>query len=257
MRNWLVVVPARLASTRLPDKPLADLNGKPLLARVVDNLAPLSAAGAAIVAAIDDPKTASACQRNGITFQMTRADHATGTDRCAEVATQPGFADRTFILNVQGDEPFIDPQDLMALCARIEVQARSRETFPATLMGSMYFRCRDQARFASPATVKVVCDAQGNAVYFSRSQIPWDRDNAGLPAEDFLVHMGVYAFHRDALQAFCRLPHGKLEAVEKLEQLRAVEAGWRIVMCEARKESIGIDTPEDLAAARRKMGGHG
>ena len=257
MTEWLVVVPARLASTRLPAKPLADLAGKPLIARVVENLAPLAREGAAIVAAVDDERTAEACRQHGINFEMTSPDLPTGTDRCAEVASRAKWADRDFILNVQGDEPFIEPADLVTLCARFSSATKTSGAHmpPAPRMASLYFRSHDPQRFVAPSTVKVVLDRYHHAIYFSRSPIPHNRDNAGKATSLFLVHMGVYAFQKACLGEFCRLPHGQLEQTEKLEQLRAVEAGWRILMCEAAKESLGIDTPEDLERARQKIAG--
>ncbi len=264
LRNWLVVVPARLASTRLPQKAILDLGGKPMVVRVYENLAPLAQAGAAIVVAVDEERVAAACRQFGVPYLMTSRDHATGTDRCAEVARlyrDPGqsASSRSYILNVQGDEPFIDPKDLISLCTafvaqQVQERALASPHSPvkplATRMGSLCFLSQDAERFAAPSCVKVVCSKDGHALYFSRSPIPHNRDLHGKLAGSFLVHMGVYAFDREALESFCALPPSPLEVTERLEQLRALEAGWRILMHEASGESLGIDTPADLEAAR-------
>ena len=257
LTNWLIVVPARLASTRLPEKAILDLGGKPMVVRVYENLAPLRLAGAEVVVAVDEDLVAAACRQHGVPFIMTARDHATGTDRCAEVARRHPGQSRPFILNVQGDEPFIDPQDLIRLChAFAAQQGRERALGGGSLvtrMGSLYFRSQDAKRFASPSCVKVVCSNFGHALYFSRSPIPHDRDHDGHQTGDFLVHMGVYAFDREALAIFCELPPSPLEKKEKLEQLRALEAGWRILMQQASGESLGIDTPADLEVARARF----
>ncbi len=257
LTNWLIVVPARLASTRLPEKAVLDLGGKPLVVRVYENLAPLMMAGAQVVVAVDDDRVAAACRQHKVPYIMTSRDHATGTDRCAEVARLHPDQSRPFILNVQGDEPFIEPQDLIRLCnAFAAQQGRERAMAggsPVTRMGSLCFRSRDAQSFASPSCVKVVCSNFGHALYFSRSPIPHDRDHGGRLADEFLVHMGVYAFDREALGIFCELPPSPLEKMEKLEQLRALEAGWRILMQQASGESLGIDTPDDLEVARARF----
>ncbi len=250
LTDWLVVVPARLASTRLPDKPILDLAGKPLIVRVYENLGPLIANGAVVVVAVDDERVATVCRDHAIPHMMTSRDHATGTDRCAEVAARQSEA-RPYILNIQGDEPFLAPNDLMRLCGAFAAQKSQTSTMSTRApMASMYLRSHDAQRFIAPSCVKVVCSPSGHALYFSRSPIPHDRDHGGKLAGDFLVHMGVYAFDREALKLFCALPPSPLEATEKLEQLRALEAGWKILMQEASAESLGIDTPADLEAAR-------
>ncbi len=272
LSRWLVVVPARLASSRLPEKPVVDLGGKPLVVRVFENLKPVADLGARIVVAIDDDRVAEVCRTHEVPFVMTSRDHLTGTDRCAEAAriyetgansgvSVAGGMFFSHVLNVQGDEPFIDPGDLIRLCEAFSAQ-QSREkalhgpgnaAHAVTRMASMYFRCRDPRRFTQPSCVKVVCSRSGHALYFSRSPIPCDRDGDGPAAGEFLVHMGVYAFDREALGQFCQLPPSPLELTEKLEQLRALEAGWRILMQEASGESLGIDTPADLEAARARF----
>jgi 3-deoxy-manno-octulosonate cytidylyltransferase (CMP-KDO synthetase) len=204
---------------------------------------------------------AEACRQHGITYEITGPDLATGTDRCAEVASRDRWNNRPFVLNVQGDEPFLDPADLETLCARFKAEVSTGHNMSDSRvprMASLYFRCWDSARWKAQSTVKVVINRASQALYFSRSPIPCDRDRGDKqPEHGFLVHMGVYAFEKSALADFCRLPHGQLENLEKLEQLRALEAGWRILMCEASKESVGIDTPEDLEQARKKYANTG
>jgi len=252
--QWLVCVPARFAAQRLPGKPLQDLGGKPLIVRVCENLAPLAEAGAEIVVATDSEAVERACSDAGVRVQMTRNDHPSGTDRCNEVAQRRA---KPWILNVQGDEPFVDTADLIRLMTTTEtagVDARQGVHQLATLAA----RSLDGRGFASADIVKIICaradaGAPGmRAIYFTRAPAPWERGAAnGMPARGFWHHQGVYAFGRSALAAFCKLGPSPLEETEKLEQLRAIEAGWPVLVVESGKSSRGIDTPEDLEAARR------
>ena len=245
MAAWLVVVPARLASQRLPRKPLADLGGKPLIVRTCENLAPLARAGARVIVATDAVEVEEVCARAGISCASTRADHLSGTDRCWEVASRHPHE---LIMNVQGDEPFAPVDDLVRLAAAFAAR-------PDADIGTLVFPTKDQTVAADPNAVKAVGTAAGWALYFSRAALPYDRDAADrrhLPSS-FLQHMGVYAFRRTRLAAFVALPPSPLEQAEKLEQLRALENGWRILLHEARAYSRGIDTPEDLEAARARI----
>lgn len=245
MSAWLIVVPARLGSERLPRKPLADLGGRPLIVRTCENLAPLAAAGARIVVATDSPEVYEACTGAGIACETTRADHQSGTDRCWEVASR---YPHELIMNVQGDEPFAPTPDLISLAQ--EFAARSEAD-----IGTLVFSTTDQTAAADPNVVKAVGTSSGWALYFSRATIPYDRDSqtrSHRPAR-FWQHLGVYAFRRRRLQAFVALPPSPLETTEKLEQLRALENGWRILLHEARTHARGIDTPADLEAARARF----
>jgi 3-deoxy-manno-octulosonate cytidylyltransferase (CMP-KDO synthetase) len=245
LSNWLIVVPARLQSTRLPEKPLADLAGKPLIVRVVENLAPLTAAGARIVVATDAEKVAAACRTAGFTAEMTRVEHQSGTDRCAEVAAR---SDRTFVLNVQGDEPFVRTDDLRRL---MQVTQQSQTAG----MGTLFFENNNQAMARNPNVVKTLRNARGMAIHFSRLPLPYVRDDAAgdhLPPV-FLQHIGVYSYRRDTILEFVKLPPSALEQAEKLEQLRAVEQGWQILLERATTAGLGIDTPDDLEAARARF----
>jgi 3-deoxy-manno-octulosonate cytidylyltransferase (CMP-KDO synthetase) len=254
MRPWLIIVPARLQSQRLPRKPLADLGGRPLIVRVVENLGPLAAEGHEIVVATDSEEVLRACEDHGIIAELTRESHPSGTDRCQEVASRHSHP---FILNVQGDEPFVDIRELKKLMLAMEVA-------PKADIGTMAHRSLSLADFRDPNVVKVVTSPSGHALYFSRAPIPWggDRsrsltgtldDHATEPA-DFLHHIGVYAYRRDALRRFCELPPSPHETREKLEQLRALECGMTILVELSSKPGRGIDTPQDLEAARAKIG---
>ena len=242
--NWLVIVPARLESTRLPRKPLADLGGVPLIVRVVQNLAPLKDLGAEVLVATDSQEVMAALGRHHMAGIMTRADHMSGTDRCAEAAS--GKA-QPFVLNVQGDEPFIRNSDLISLCKAIEIR-------PEADMGTLVFESHDAMHAKDPNTVKALRRHDGYALYFSRAPLPYSRDgNSDHLPPTIWWHLGVYAFRRERLLAFGHLAPSALEKAEKLEQLRALENGWRIFLAPASEASRGIDTPEDLEAARARI----
>lgn len=243
LKQWLVVVPARLGSTRLPRKPLADLGGLPLIVRVVRNLLPLERAGAEIVVATDSEEVMSVASEHGIKAIKTRPDHPSGTDRCAEVARAKP---QTLVLNVQGDEPFVDTQDLLSLCKAMEAR-------PHADIGTLVYKTRDAALIADPHAVKAVRGHDGFALYFSRAPIPYRRDASTSLPEAAWQHLGVYAFKRERLAAFATLAPSELERTENLEQLRALESGWRIYLEPASSACRGIDTPEDLEAARARF----
>ncbi len=239
---WLVVIPARLGSQRLPRKPLLQINGRPLIRWVWDNLAPLAEAGATLVVATDSEEVATVCNQEQISVTLTRDDHPSGSDRCNEVAARYALP---FILNVQGDEPFVRCFDLFQLMA---ILAASTDSEIATLA----YRSTNKALISNPNVVKIVTDCQRYARYFSRLPIPYWRDfPANANSNEHWLHLGVYAFRRESLENFCALPVSPLEAAEKLEQLRALENNLRIIVVEASHFSCGIDTPEDLARAEK------
>lgn len=240
LQSWLVVVPARLASTRLPRKPLQDLGGKALIVRVVENLQPLAKEGARIVVAVDDPEVESVVRAAGFAAVMTRVSHQSGSDRCAEVAEHHEAA---FVLNVQGDEPFVRTDDLKRLMLQFEKSSAS--------MGSLFVTRQDADGFRDANLVKVVVGDKLRALYFSRAPVPYPRD--GGAHVSWKQHIGVYAFRREALVKFVSMPMGISEGIEKLEQLRALEHGMEIFMFEVDEASIGIDTPHDLEAARARF----
>ncbi|MFW7380433.1 MAG: 3-deoxy-manno-octulosonate cytidylyltransferase [Oligoflexus sp.] len=237
-QDWLIVIPARLQSTRLPEKPLADLGGKTLIVRVFERLRPLLKDGAKIVVGTDSEKILKVCQDNGIDVLLTNPQHPSGTDRVYEVAAKE---QRKYILNVQGDEPFINIADLKKLCLKL-CQEKNPE------MATLIYRNLEEKDFHNPNCVKVVRQG-GYAMYFSRASIPFPRDGV---FSGFWQHLGVYAFSFPTLKKFCGLPTSELEQIEKLEQLRALENGIRIVISEADQASLGIDTPEDLEEARAR-----
>ena len=239
-----VVIPARYASTRLPAKPLLDLGGKPMVARVAERA--LLSGAEEVWVATDHPEVMEASTRHGLSVLLTRTDHPTGTDRLAEVVEQRGWDDETIIVNVQGDEPLIDPE----LIAQMARQLAESGADIATVAHPV----DNAADFANPNIVKVVCKADGDALYFSRALIPYARDhfaqNPGmdsLPAEmPAYRHIGLYAYRARFLRAYARLTPSPLERVEALEQLRALWHGYRIsVLISAQLPIPGVDTPED------------
>jgi 3-deoxy-manno-octulosonate cytidylyltransferase (CMP-KDO synthetase) len=245
--GFTVIIPARLASTRLPNKPLADLGGKPMVVRVAERA---RASGASrIIVATDAPSILAACEAHGIEACMTRADHPSGTDRIAEVALTLGLAPDEVVVNLQGDEPLIDPS-LLAACA-----ARIRDGVP---MATVAHPIHDLADVFNPNVVKVVLDKAGRALYFSRATIPWHRDafaatQDSLPAGYApLRHVGLYAYSNAFLQAYPALESSPLETIEALEQLRVLWHGVPIaVHITDSAPPAGVDTPDDLERVRR------
>lgn len=226
------IIPARYASTRFPAKLLVDLCGKPLLQWVWEAVSGTGLFSEVLIAT-DSPLILAAVAGFGGRAALTRADHASGTDRVAEAA---GGLDAGIIVNVQGDEPLIRPEALASL-----LQAFAD---PAVGMASLMAPLSDPERIRDPNAVKVVTDSRGDALYFSRSAIPHDRDGSGY--DGYRLHVGVYAYRRETLLRFVALPQGNLERVEKLEQLRALEHGIPIRMVETDFAGVGVDTPEDL-----------
>lgn len=248
MTAFRVVVPARFASTRLPGKPLADIGGRPMIVHVWSRGV---ASGAADVwVATDDERVRAAVEAAGGQALMTRADHASGTDRLAEVVESLGWADDDIVVNVQGDEPLIEPGLIRAVA---ETLAADAEASVSTAAHAIH----DAESFFNPNVVKVVCDARGHAMMFSRAPIPWARD-AFAVARDVLPsalpvlrHVGIYAYRAGFLRAYARLAPSPIEGWEALEQLRVMWHGHRIavrVVDEA--PAAGVDTPEDLERVR-------
>lgn len=242
-----MLIPARLASTRLPRKPLADIAGAPMVVRVAQRAAHSSARR--VVVAADDPDIVAACDAHGVQALLTRVDHATGSDRLAEACALLGLADDEIVVNVQGDEPLIEASLIDACAATLGQLA-------GCVMGTAAHAIHDPVEFANPNVVKVVCDAAGRALYFSRAPIPWWRDGYGagiasLASPPPLRHVGIYAYRVGFLKRFPSLPASPLEAVESLEQLRVLWHGERIaVHVTESRPGPGVDTPEDLARVR-------
>lgn len=243
-----VLIPARLASTRLPDKPLADLAGVPMVVRVAQRCR--EAGARAVVVAADSPRILEACQAHGVDAVLTRADHPTGSDRLAEACTLLGLDGRDIVVNVQGDEPLIDPA-LVAACAE-RLQAH-----PECVMSTAAHTIDSVEEYLNPNVVKVVTDAAGRALYFSRAPMPWWRDGhaqgvTALPDPAPLRHIGIYGYTAGFLRRFPALPSAPLEQIESLEQLRVLWHGERIVVhLSPQRPGPGVDTPEDLARVRR------
>jgi 3-deoxy-manno-octulosonate cytidylyltransferase (CMP-KDO synthetase) len=245
--SFSVLIPARLASTRLPGKPLADIAGLPMVVRVARRAA---ASGAQrVVVAADDASIVQACERHGVQALLTRSDHASGSDRLAEACERLGLDGDDVVVNVQGDEPMIDPR-LVARCA-----ALLRERTDCA-MATAAHPIGDAAQFADPNVVKVVLDATGRALYFSRAPIPWPRDGSAagaprLPAPPPLRHIGLYAYRAAFLRRFPTLAPAPPEQTEALEQLRVLWHGERIaVHVTADAPAAGVDTPQDLERVR-------
>lgn len=238
----LVVIPARYGSSRFPGKALADLLGQPLIVRTVANAQGMRLAGA-IVVATDDQRILAAVSAAGFQAEMT-GDHATGTDRIGEVAARHP-AD--IILNLQGDEPLLDPADADRL-----VQAMLDD--PSADIGTCSHPFATTDSWLDPNTVKVVVDRGGSALYFSRAPIPGRFPGGGLPGHEVAQrHVGIYAFRRRALETFLTLERTPLEIAEGLEQLRALENGLRIKVVPIPGRPVGVDTPADLELVRQAM----
>lgn len=247
---FIVVIPARFGSTRLPGKPLLDIGGQPMIQRVWAQ-ARLSAASRVIVAT-DDQRVAEAVTGFGGEVWLTRADHESGTDRLQEVAAGLDLDDDQIIVNVQGDEPLMPPAVINQVALNL---AGSERAGVATLAK----RIRERADVFNPNVVKVVVDETLHALYFSRAPIPWDRDVFGSEGEggiggDWARHIGIYAYRVGFLHQFVQWPPGRLERLEKLEQLRAMEHGVAIHVDESCEEiPAGIDTADDLERVRRLL----
>jgi 3-deoxy-manno-octulosonate cytidylyltransferase (CMP-KDO synthetase) len=246
--SFVVIVPARLASTRLPRKPLADIGGAPMVVRVAQRAAK-SSAGRVVVAA-DDDEVVAACREHGIEAIRTSARHQTGTDRLAEAASLLGLEPDSMVVNVQGDEPLLPAEVINAVAQRL---ARHSDCDIATAAHPI----ADAAELFNPNVVKVVTDRQGRALYFSRAPIPWARD-AFAAARDVLPpslparrHVGLYAYRVEFLQRFPRLEPDALEIAERLEQLRALAHGFRIAVLDLDAAlPPGVDTAIDLETVR-------
>jgi 3-deoxy-manno-octulosonate cytidylyltransferase (CMP-KDO synthetase) len=252
--DFVVIIPARFGASRLPGKPLRDLGGRPIIQHV--HARALESGATQVVIATDDERVREAAESFGARVCMTSSRHESGTDRLAEVVLALGYADEQLIVNLQGDEPQM-PAALIAQAAEALAQA------PETAIATLSARIRDPRQLFDPNVVKVVSDREGRALYFSRAPIPWDRDGfarsaiSGLEPStltDFVPHfrhIGIYAYRAGFLARFTALSPGTLETAERLEQLRALEHGFRIQVAVAALEpGLGIDTEEDLKRAQ-------
>ena len=228
----LCVIPARFASTRLPGKPLKDIAGKPMVVRVYERASQAGLVDETLVAT-DDERIKDAVEAAGGRAMLTRADHATGTDRLAEVAE--AYPQVDLIVNVQGDEPLIEPGLIDQLAGLFADE-------PDLQMATVKTEMKDVDEQRNPNNVKVVCDKAGYALYFSRSLMPYPR-KGGCPV---YKHIGIYAYRREFLLKYAKMEPTPLEKAESLEQLRALENGFRIKVVETKASFVGVDTPEDL-----------
>jgi 3-deoxy-manno-octulosonate cytidylyltransferase (CMP-KDO synthetase) len=241
---FVVLIPARLASSRLPNKPLADLAGLPMVVRVAQRA--LQSQASLVVVAADDPSIVQACQTHGVQALLTRSDHVSGSDRLAEAASLLGLADETLVVNVQGDEPLIEP-------GLIDAVAWALANAPDCSMSTLAHAIDNVADWCSPHVVKVVLNAAQRASYFSRASIPVWRDGPAdqLPPHPVLRHVGLYAYRVGFLKTFPLMSPAPTELAESLEQLRALWHGHHIVVHVSDQVSAaGVDTPEDLARVR-------
>ncbi len=251
--DFVVAIPSRFASSRLPGKPLADIGGEPMIVHVARRAT--EAGAAEVVIATDDKRIADAVASLGIAVQMTHSDHVSGTDRLAECAALQGWADDRIVVNLQGDEPLAPPSAIRAVAECLHASGAPLATRAVPIESS------DQ--LFDPACVKLVRNASGDALYFSRAPIPWDRDRfvsnrVQLAGQHWLRHIGLYAYRVAALRAFAAMPISSLEQVESLEQLRVLDAGWRIAVAISPEPiPAGVDTQADLDRVRATIGSRG
>jgi 3-deoxy-manno-octulosonate cytidylyltransferase (CMP-KDO synthetase) len=244
---FTVLIPARLASTRLPNKPLADIAGQPMVVRVARQA--LKSSARKVVVAADHEIIVAACAAHGIDAVLTRADHPSGSDRLAEACERLGLGGDDAVVNVQGDEPLIDPLLIDAVATLLDARREAS-------MSTAAHPIDDVADLANPNVVKVVLDAKGMALYFSRATIPWWRDGFAngivtLPQVPVLRHVGIYGYRAGFLREFPRMPQAPIETTEALERLRALGHGHRVVVHgKKRAPGAGVDTPQDLERVR-------
>lgn len=246
--SFVAIIPARFASTRLPGKPLVDIQGKPMVVHVMERA--LESGADRVIVATDNEDVARAVEAAGGEVCMTRADHHSGTERLAEVIDRYQFADDTIIVNVQGDEPMIPP----VIIRQVAENLAKSEAGMATL--AVPIETAEEA--FNPNAVKVVMDAKGYALYFSRATIPWDRERFATSREEigetFLRHIGIYGYRAGFIRRYVSWEPSPLEQIELLEQLRVLWYGEKIHVAVAKAiPSVGVDTPEDLARVRAAM----
>lgn len=238
----VVVIPARYASTRLPGKPLVPLAGQPMIQRVYERVK-LAKRVQRIIVATDDPRIVEAVQSFGGEARITRPDHRTGTERVAEVAAH---VEGDVFVNVQGDEPLLDP-------AAVDIAVAALVEEPKAKVATVATAVKTPADIMDPNVVKTVLDFDENALYFSRAPIPWVRDSAAHVVVRHLKHLGLYCFERRALLEYPTLPQGQLERSEQLEQLRWLENGWKVRVAEVEHDAISVDVPEDVERVEKLL----
>ncbi|WP_334086064.1 3-deoxy-manno-octulosonate cytidylyltransferase [Helicobacter typhlonius] len=234
----MIIIPARLESTRFPKKVLCDIGGLPMVVRTALNAQQVDS----VVVACDDEQIASVCKTHKISCVMTAKSHSSGTDRCAEAARKLGLKDDEIVINVQGDEPFLEHNVISTLIALM----KEKKPFMGTLA-----KVISESSSVDSNLVKVVLNAHNEAIYFSRATIPFHRDKDSKTMQHFpyLGHLGIYGFYAKTLQEFCSLPKSPIEDIEKLEQLRAIYHRKTIALAVVETKSVGIDTPQDYERA--------
>jgi 3-deoxy-manno-octulosonate cytidylyltransferase (CMP-KDO synthetase) len=248
--SYTVLIPARLASSRLPNKPLADIAGLPMVVRVAQRVISGLPTGTRVVVAADHPSILQACAQHGMEALLTRVDHPSGSDRLAEACELLKLPDEAIVVNVQGDEPLIDPALVSAMATLLQQR-------PEASMSTAAHPLHGVADFTNPNVVKVVLDARDLALYFSRAPIAWWRDGYAQGVKTLatpapLRHIGIYGYRVGFLRLFPKLPQAPIEITEALEQLRAMWHGHRIaVHVTQQAPGAGVDTPEDLERVRR------
>jgi len=244
--DFLVVIPARLGSTRLPRKPLVDIGGKPMVIRVAERAK--QSLAQSVVVATDSPEIQAVCDEHRIECLLTSPDHPTGTDRIAEVAQQLKLPPSTLVVNVQGDEPLIPPE-------LINQVAQALANNPSCAISTVAVPISHAAEIDNPNVVKVVLNRLGEALYFSRAAIPFVRDPDPKTKQSHLRHLGIYAYRAEFLQAYTRLEPAPPEQAEALEQLRALWNGYKIAVHTSLKAPpAGVDTAQDLERVRQILG---
>jgi 3-deoxy-manno-octulosonate cytidylyltransferase (CMP-KDO synthetase) len=238
----VVVIPARYGSTRLPGKPLVSIAGKPMIQRVFER-AKLAQCVNQVIVATDDERIVKAVEAFGGEARMTRSDHRTGTERVAEVAAH---VEGDVFVNVQGDEPLLDP-------AAVDAAVTSLLEDPPASIATVATPIKMPADIMDPNVVKTVLDFEGNAIYFSRAPIPWVRDTGSKVLARHFKHLGLYVFDRESLLEYPTLPPGELERIEQLEQLRWLENGWKIRVAEVEHDAVSVDVPEDVARVEKLL----
>jgi len=238
----IAVIPARYGSVRLPGKPLISLAGKPMIQRVYERVKLAQLANQVIVAT-DDERIVKAVEGFGGDARMTRTEHRTGTERVAEVAARE---EGDVFVNVQGDEPLLDPH-------AIDVAVNALLEEPQASISTVATPIKSAGDIMDPNVVKAVLDFDGNAIYFSRAPIPWVRDTASKIQVRHLKHLGLYVFQREALLEYPTLPRGELERIEQLEQLRWLENGWKIRVAEVDHDAVSVDVQEDVARVEKLL----
>src|SRR6516165_1727851 len=238
----VLVIPSRFGSTRLPGKPLVTLAGKPMVQHVYERAKRAQTVHKVLVAT-DDQRIMDVVKGFGGEARMTRTDHRTGTERIAEVAARE---EGDVFVNVQGDEPLLDPLAVDTVIASLLEE-------PAAAIGTVATPIKTPADIMDPNVVKTVLDFDGNALYFSRAPIPWVRDTASKIQVRHLKHLGLYVFRREALLEYPTLPQGELERIEQLEQLRWLENGWKMRVAEVAHDAVSVDVPEDVARVEKLL----